>query len=67
MLSTTMAAERLGVNVRTIQRWVRAGKFAGAFALDPDATRPTYLIPLSAVEAFEQRRLARQPTGENAR
>jgi excisionase family DNA binding protein len=56
MLSTSQVAERLGVNARTVQRWAAAGRFPGAYRLDPDAKKSPYLIPEGDVEAFEERR-----------
>lgn len=55
-LSTREAAERLGVTQQSIARWIKQGAFPNVFRLNPDAKRPTYRIPISDIEAFEERR-----------
>ncbi len=65
VLSTGQVAERLGVDPRTVQRWVAAGRFPGAYRLDPDAKQSPYVIPSSDVTAFEARRQMRRPAAQN--
>jgi excisionase family DNA binding protein len=55
-LNTSDVAERLGVDVRTVQRWIAAGRFPGAYRVDPQGSRSPYLIPENDVVAFEERR-----------
>jgi len=56
VLSTRETAERLGVIPRTITKWIKQGSFPNAYKLNPDALRSTYQIPISDIEAFEERR-----------
>jgi excisionase family DNA binding protein len=44
-LTTKQAAERLGVAVRTMQKWIVKGYFPNVEKLDPYAERPAYRIP----------------------
>jgi hypothetical protein len=55
-ITSSEAARRLNVSPRTITRWVRQGLFSGAFPLNPHAEKSPYLIPVSAIEAFEEKR-----------
>ena len=45
-LTTQEAADLLGVTSRTIVRWIHAGRFPGAFKLNPRA----FAIPRDEVE-----------------
>ena len=51
LLSVAQVAIQLGTTTRTIQRWVKAGKFPGAFKLNPQAMRGAIVIPATDVEA----------------
>lgn len=55
-ISTSEAAERLGVTQRTIARWVSKGCFPGAIKVNPQFKHSPYLIPVSAIEEFEASR-----------
>lgn len=55
-LSTFEAAEELGVSYRTLQLWVKQGKFPNAYKLDPDALNSPYRIPRSDIEAIQKKR-----------
>jgi excisionase family DNA binding protein len=52
VLSTREVAERLDVDITTIQRWVLQGHFPNAHKAGPGRTSP-YRIPLEDVEALE--------------
>jgi hypothetical protein len=55
-LSTSEAAQRLMVTTRTILHWIDLGFFPGSFKVNPRAKNSPYLIPVSAIENFEQER-----------
>lgn len=63
-LSVALAAARFGVSTRTIQRWVAAGHFPGAYKLSPGLRSP-FVIPLDDVLAYEKK-LASAPGGAKA-
>lgn len=44
------AARMLNVHPRTITRWCEAGRFPGAFKVDPDLDNSAWLIPLADIE-----------------
>ena len=50
------AAERLGVNRKTIVRWIEEGYLPGSVRLNPMVPRSPYRIPVAAVEAIEKQR-----------
>jgi len=56
LLSTKEAAQRLGVTHRTIVKWIKKGSFPNAYKLNPDGLRSPYRIPISDIEALEERR-----------
>jgi excisionase family DNA binding protein len=56
MLTVQQIAVRFETTERTIQRWVKAGKFPGVVVLNPTAKRSQVLIPIEDVEALEQER-----------
>jgi hypothetical protein len=43
------------VNVRTVERWVKAGEFLGAFKFQPDKRNSTVLIPVKDYQEFVER------------
>ena len=55
-LSTMEAAQELGVSYRTLQLWVKQGKFPHAYKLDPDALNSPYRIPRTDIEAILNKR-----------
>jgi len=57
-LSTSEAAKRLGVSSKTLLRWIKDGRFPGALQINPYAKNSAFLVPQSALEAFELRRQA---------
>ena len=57
-LTTAEAAERLQTSTRNVTRWIRRGSFPGAFKINPDVENSPFLIPETAVIAFEERRRA---------
>ena len=65
MLTTTQAAEMCGVTDQTIRRWIRLGRFPGAWRGLGD-TSP-YRIPRADVEAFIARKLAERGEGPTVR
>lgn len=54
LLRTAEVAKRLGVHSNTVLAWIRDGHFPGAYKIGPGKTSP-YVIPESAIEAFEAR------------
>ena len=56
ILTTRKVADRLGVTPRSVQKWIRQGKFPGAYKLDPDGATSPYRIPENDVVSFEERR-----------
>lgn len=57
LLTTTEAAERLGVSRVTINEWIDKGFFPNAYKLSGQAKSP-YRIPVSDIETFEAKRLS---------
>ena len=53
--STAHVARRFGVHPRTINRWVREGKFPKPIAMGPDRTHRFWHI--DELEEFEQRKM----------
>lgn len=53
-LTVTEAADRLGVDGRTVRRWIQELYFPNAVRSSPRQGR--YLIPESDIETFEQNR-----------
>lgn len=66
-LSTSKAAQLLGVSERTVQLWLKKRKFPGAYKLDPDASNSPYRIPLADVEAIQAKRKASPITVEKTK
>ena len=62
--SVSEAAERLGVIPRTVQVWIRKGRFPHAYKLDPFGKRSSYRIPVEDIEAFEEARRMHQASKE---
>ena len=62
VLSTKQAAERLHATSRQIIRWIHKGYFPNAYKLDPDAVNSHFRIPVSDIEAFEEKRRGWQRT-----
>lgn len=56
-LTPTEAAARLGVDRRTVQRWLRAGKIPRAVLLEAPG-RSMWLIPEDDLEAFRRSGIA---------
>jgi len=54
-LSTSEAAERLGVAVVTVRLWCKQGRFAGARSVDTPRG-PVWLIPENALHGVEPRK-----------
>jgi hypothetical protein len=50
-LTTTQAAERLGVGKSTVNLWCRQGRFPNAFAQE-EARGPVWYIPVTDLEGF---------------
>ena len=61
-LSTKQAAERLNATSRQVIRWIHKGYFPNAYKLDPDAVNSHFRIPVSDIEAFEEKRRGWQRT-----
>jgi excisionase family DNA binding protein len=61
-LSTTQVARMCGVTDETIRRWIRQGRFPGAYR-GLGVTSP-YHIPREEVEAFIARRLEERGAGD---
>ena len=59
LLTSTQAAERLGVSRITIYEWIKAGLFPHAYQLSELKQSP-YRIPERDVIAIEQKRLEQQ-------
>lgn len=57
LLTSTQAADRLGVSRITIYEWIKAGFFPHAYQLSEQRQSP-YRIPESDVIAIENRRKA---------
>jgi predicted site-specific integrase-resolvase len=56
-VSTHKAAEILGVSYRTIQEWLKHGRFPHAYKLDPLSTKSSPLrIPMEDIEAIQNKR-----------
>lgn len=47
-------AEMFDVTTRTIQLWLRAGRFPNAKRLNPDLERSPWLIPAADIEAVKK-------------
>jgi len=56
ILTTKEVADRLGVTPRTVQVWIRQGRFPNAYKLNPDGRTSPYRIPEGDVASFEERR-----------
>lgn len=54
-MSVSEAAKRLGVDSRTVRRWINKGYFPNAYSKGLGPTSP-YVIPISDIKAFEKRR-----------
>ncbi|MFN2179913.1 MAG: helix-turn-helix transcriptional regulator [Candidatus Promineifilaceae bacterium] len=54
-LSVKEAAQRLGVDDRTVRRWIHLRQFPHAYQLSPIKSSP-YRIPEADIEDFELRR-----------
>lgn len=54
-LSTKQAAERLNATSRQVIRWIHKGYFPNAYKLDPEAINSHFRIPVSDIEAYEER------------
>lgn len=59
LLTSTQAAERLGVSRMTINKWINDGQFPNAYKLSGSGQSP-YRIPEADVEAIEARRRKEQ-------
>jgi transposase len=55
MMLSSDVAELFGVNIKTVNDWIHAGKFPGAYKIADYRTAP-YLIPSAEVEAFKKER-----------
>lgn len=51
-VTVSEAARRLKVSPRTIQRWIDAGFFPGAYKNNPMLPNSPYQIPETALQAF---------------
>ncbi len=65
-LNTSEVAMMIGMNGRTVTRWVIAGKFPGARKVTPRKINSAYIIPRSSVEAYLKKQRA-QSSGEDDR
>jgi len=54
-LTVSQAAKRLGVDGRTIRRWIESGYFPGTEKTSPQR-KAEYRMPLTAIEQFERDR-----------
>lgn len=59
LLSTSQAAERLGVSIATINNWIDKGMMPHAYKLSGHGKSP-YRIPVKDVEAIETQRRGEQ-------
>jgi predicted site-specific integrase-resolvase len=64
MISVAEVAARLYVHPTTVMRWVRLGHFPGAYKVGPAKNSP-YIIPESAVVAFEKARQEQVVSSKN--
>jgi len=55
MMTVSQVAELFDVNVKTVNDWIHAGKFPGAFKIEDKRTAP-FLIPTEEVEAYKKAR-----------
>ena len=55
MMTVSQVAEMFGVNVKSVNDWIHAGKFPGAYKSADVRTAP-YLIPTDEVLAFKKER-----------
>lgn len=53
-LTAAEAANELGRDPRTVQRWCNAGVFPNAYRINPEARRSPWMIPPEDVEALKQ-------------
>jgi excisionase family DNA binding protein len=60
MLTTSQAAERLGVGKSTVNLWCRQGKFPNAESADTPRG-PVWLIPESDLKNFKPPQMGRPP------
>lgn len=56
-LTPPEVAKRLGVSVKKIIAWIRAGELQAMNLANRDCSRPRYRVTLDALEAFERSRL----------
>ena len=54
-LSTAQAAEMFKVDIRTIQQWIKNGRFPNAQRINPKAKRSPHIIPMNDIEAEQER------------
>lgn len=59
LFTTSQAAERLGVSVVTINKWIDRGYLPHAYKLSQGAKSP-YRIPEADIEVLEEQRKAEQ-------
>lgn len=56
LIKASEVAKQFNVSLRTVNRWIEAGYFSGAFRRNPRAANSTYLIPVDSVEKFKRER-----------
>ena len=61
MLSVQEVADQLERPPSSIRIWAAKGRFPGAERVEPEYGVPYWLIPQSAVDNFEVRRVGRPP------
>jgi excisionase family DNA binding protein len=55
--TTHQAAEILGISYRTIQEWIKHGKFPHAYKLDPTSVNRSHLrIPIEDIKRIQDMR-----------
>ena len=54
-MTVRQAAQLLGVTTRTVQQWIKDGRFSGAYQILEGRTMP-WLIPVAEVQAVHQQR-----------
>jgi hypothetical protein len=64
MMSVQEVAAKLNKPPSSIRIWAAKGRFPGAERVEPEYGVPYWLIPQSAVDNFEARRVGRPPKQE---
>ena len=55
-ITTKEAAIRLKVTSRTVRNMIMRGRFPGAYKVDPEAKRSTWMIPINEIIELEKKR-----------